>query len=88
MSPGCKFGKEGICCRICSMGPCRITKKAERGVCGASADTIVARNFIRMIAGGAAAHSDHGRDITHALLLTSQGKAVAYAMKDEVKLKT
>ncbi len=87
MSPGCKFGQLGICCRICNMGPCRITKKAEQGVCGATADTIVARNFIRMIAGGAAAHSDHGRDITHALMLTAQGKAAAYTMKDEVKLK-
>ena len=87
MSPGCKFGKQGICCRICSMGPCRITKKAEQGVCGATADTIVARNFIRMIAAGAAAHSDHGRDITHALMLTAQGKADAYGVKDEVKLK-
>jgi len=87
MSPGCKFGQQGICCRICSMGPCRITKKAEQGVCGATADTIVARNFIRMIAAGAAAHSDHGRDITHALMLTAQGKADAYGVKDEVKLK-
>jgi len=87
MSPECKFGEMGICCRICKMGPCRITKKAEQGVCGANADTIVARNFIRMIAGGAAAHSDHGRDITHALMLTAQGKADAYGVKDEVKLK-
>jgi len=90
MQPQCGFGKLGICCRICNMGPCRIDPFAEEeqtGVCGASADTIVARNFIRMIAGGAAAHSDHGRDITHALLLASQGKADAYTMKDEVKLK-
>ena len=87
MSPQCKFGQLGICCRICKMGPCRITRRAEQGICGASADTIVARNFIRMIAGGAAAHSDHGRDITHALMLTAQGKADAYGVKDEVKLK-
>ncbi len=87
MRPGCKFGQQGICCRICNMGPCRITKKAEQGVCGANADTIVARNFIRMIAAGAAAHSDHGRDITHALWLVAQGKADAYGVKDEVKLK-
>jgi len=90
MQPQCGFGQLGICCRNCAMGPCRIdpfSEEEQTGVCGASADTIVARNFIRMIAGGAAAHSDHGRDITHALLLASQGKAVAYAMKDEVKLK-
>ena len=86
MSPGCKFGKQGICCRICSMGPCRITKKAEQGVCGANADTIVARNLARMIVSGAAAHSDHGRDVAHALLLAAQGKASAYKIKDEEKL--
>ena len=28
-TPHCKFGEEGVCCRICSMGPCRITKKAR-----------------------------------------------------------
>jgi len=90
MQPQCGFGQLGICCRNCSMGPCRINPFAEEeqtGVCGASADTIVARNFIRMIAGGAAAHSDHGRDITHALMLAAQGKTDAYGMKDEVKLK-
>ena len=27
-TPHCKFGEEGICCRICTMGPCRITKRA------------------------------------------------------------
>ena len=91
MQPECGFGQLGICCRNCSMGPCRINPFAEEeqtGICGASADTIVARNFIRMIAGGAAAHSDHGRDITHALMLVAQGKAGAYGIKDEIKLKT
>jgi carbon-monoxide dehydrogenase catalytic subunit len=48
-SPQCGFGKQGICCRICTMGPCRITKKAPVGVCGADADTIVARNFLRLL---------------------------------------
>jgi carbon-monoxide dehydrogenase catalytic subunit len=83
---GCRFGREGICCRICNMGPCSITKKTEQGVCGANADTIVARNLARMIVSGAAAHSDHGRDVAHALLLAAQGKASAYKIKDEEKL--
>lgn len=68
MQPQCGFGTLGICCRNCSMGPCRIDpfgKGPQEGVCGANADTIVARNLIRMIAGGAAAHSDHGRDIVY-----------------------
>jgi len=68
------------------MGPCRITKKAEQGVCGATADTIVARNLARMIVSGAAAHSDHGRDVAHALWLAARGKASAYKIKDEEKL--
>ncbi len=84
--PHCKFGADGICCRICYMGPCRITKKAQRGVCGADANTIAARNFIRMIAGGAAAHSDHGRDVAHVFLETAKGNIPGYELKDKQKL--
>ena len=78
MQPQCGFGELGICCRICNMGPCRIDpfgEGAQKGVCGASVDTIVARNLLRMIATGAAAHSDHGRDIAEALLLAAEGKS-------------
>jgi len=90
MQPGCKFGKQGICCRICSMGPCRIiptSANKQRGVCGATADTIAARNLVRMIAGGAAAHSDHGRDVAHALLMAAEGEARDYGVKDEERLR-
>ena len=90
MQPQCGFGELGICCRICNMGPCRIDPFGEgpqTGICGASADTIVARNLARAIAAGAAAHSDHGRDVAHTLLLTAQGKAKAYQIKDEEKLR-
>lgn len=90
MQPQCGFGELGVCCRNCHMGPCRISpfedEGPKQGVCGATADIIVARNLIRMIAAGAAAHSDHGRDIAHTLLLTAQGKAAGYAIKDEAKL--
>ncbi len=48
----CGFGLQGVCCRLCANGPCRITPDAPRGVCGASADTIVARNFLRAVAAG------------------------------------
>lgn len=51
-NPKCGFGLQGVCCRLCSNGPCRITPKAPRGVCGANADTIVARNFLRAVAAG------------------------------------
>lgn len=90
MQPQCGFGELGVCCRNCNMGPCRISPFEDtgpkKGVCGATADIIVARNLIRMIAGGAAAHSDHGRDLAHTLLLTAQGKSGGYEIKDEVKL--
>jgi len=61
-TPHCKFGDQGICCRICSMGPCRITPKAPKGICGATAATISGRNYLRHAAAGAATHSDHGRE--------------------------
>jgi carbon-monoxide dehydrogenase catalytic subunit len=88
--PQCGFGRLGICCRICGMGPCRIDpfgQGPEKGVCGADADTIVARNFVRMIAAGAAAHSDHGRHVAHTFLEMAEGKAKDYGIKDPVKLR-
>ncbi len=66
-TPSCYFGEGGICCKICSMGPCRITPKAPKGICGATADTIAGRNYLRMVAAGAATHSDHGREICRVL---------------------
>jgi len=89
MEPQCGFGQLGICCRNCGMGPCRIDpfgEGAQRGVCGASADTIAARNFIRMIAGGAAAHSDHGRGVAETFLTAAKGEAPGYEIKDVQKL--
>ncbi|MBN2123606.1 MAG: anaerobic carbon-monoxide dehydrogenase catalytic subunit, partial [Deltaproteobacteria bacterium] len=90
--PQCGYGELGLCCRHCNMGPCRIDPfddtGPKKGVCGATADTLVARGLLRMIAAGAAAHSDHGRDIAHTLLLTAQGKGGGYEIKDETKLKT
>ncbi len=52
----CGFGQQGVCCRLCSNGPCRITPKSPKGVCGATADTIVARNFLRAVASGSACY--------------------------------
>ena len=83
-TPHCKFGEEGICCRICSMGPCRITPKSPRGICGCDADGIVARNYLRFTAGGSATHSDHGRSIAHTLYLAKEGGN--YQVKDPEKL--
>ncbi|MGI6308020.1 MAG: anaerobic carbon-monoxide dehydrogenase catalytic subunit [Dethiobacteria bacterium] len=87
--PQCGFGLLGLCCRNCNMGPCRIDpfgNGPDKGVCGADADTIVARNLLRAIAAGAAAHSDHGRDIVETLLHAAEGKAPDYEIKDKEKL--
>ncbi|HNX13956.1 MAG TPA: anaerobic carbon-monoxide dehydrogenase catalytic subunit [Oscillospiraceae bacterium] len=78
----CSFGKSGVCCRNCHMGPCRITPKAPKGVCGADVDTIVARNFLRSVAGGTATHSDHGRHLVLRLKKVAQGQGNGYAIKD------
>ncbi|MDY6985230.1 MAG: anaerobic carbon-monoxide dehydrogenase catalytic subunit [Candidatus Thermoplasmatota archaeon] len=86
--PQCGYGQLGICCRNCMMGPCRIDPfggEPKRGVCGATADTIVARNLIRMIAGGASAHSDHGRHVAITMHEALEGKA-PYRITDEKKL--
>ena len=86
-TPHCGFGEKGVCCRLCTMGPCRISKKAPRGVCGADADVIVARNFGRFITGGSAGHSDHGRDCIEALHAVAHGETEDYSIKDPEKLK-
>ena len=83
-TPHCGFGEAGTCCRICSMGPCRITPKAPRGICGCDVHGIVGRNFLKFTAGGAATHSDHGREIMHTLHQTREGGN--YTVKDPEKL--
>jgi anaerobic carbon-monoxide dehydrogenase catalytic subunit len=83
----CRFGTEGICCRICHMGPCKITPKSPKGVCGADADTIVARNFLREVTGGTSAHSDHGRHLILRLRKVAEGKGNGYQIKDEKALR-
>lgn len=86
--PQCGYCSLGLSCRNCAMGPCRIDPFGEgpqKGVCGADADVIVARNLARAVASGAAAHSDHGRDLVE--VLARVGKVKAYSVKDEEKLK-
>lgn len=84
----CGFGSAGVCCRNCNLGPCRVSpvpgKGVQRGICGADAGVIVSRNFARMVAGGAAAHSDHGRSIALELYHTSPDGDIK--VKDEKKL--
>src|SRR5210317_1073121 len=87
MAP-CNIGSAGMCCKICGMGPCRLTKEGQTGVCGATIDTIQARNFIRAIAAGAAAHSDHGRDMAFTLKAVANGETEGYYIRDVAKLRT
>jgi len=84
----CPIGSDGMCCKICSMGPCRITKDGQTGVCGATIDTIQARNLIRAIAAGAAAHSDHGRDMAFTLKAVANDETEGYVIRDVAKLRT
>jgi len=94
----CPIGSEGACCRICSQGPCRVPppkkakegeeqKKQAVGLCGATAETIVARNFARMVAGGSAAHTDHARGVAHLFKEVAHGRAPGYELKDVTKLR-
>ncbi|QJB57443.1 anaerobic carbon-monoxide dehydrogenase catalytic subunit [Pseudodesulfovibrio sp. zrk46] len=85
-TPHCKFCELGTTCRNCTMGPCRISKKMPRGVCGADADVVVARNFGRFVAGGSAGHSDHGRDLIEVLEAIVEGETKDYSIKDADKL--
>src|SRR4030043_709843 len=83
--PQCGFGTLGLCCRHCSMGPCRIDpfgNGPKVGVCGATADTIAARHLVRMIAGGAAAHSDHGRNVAQTLRPIAEDAKADHSPKD------
>ncbi|MEI6126117.1 MAG: carbon monoxide dehydrogenase, partial [Pseudomonadota bacterium] len=88
----CPIGADGSCCKNCAMGPCRVppSKKegepAKVGLCGASAETIAARNFCRMVAAGSAAHSDHGRGVAEVFILAAKGEIPGYGIKDVQKL--
>ena len=90
MLPQCGYGQLGLCCKICVMGPCRIDpfgQGPQKGICGATADIIAARNLMRMIAAGTAAHSDHGRDTVHALLSAASDPNCDYKVTDEKKVR-
>jgi len=90
----CNIGTQGICCKNCGMGPCRLPlpkggiqgEDTRKGICGATPNTIAARNFIRMIAGGAAAHSDHGRSVAEVFMSAARKETDAYRIKDTRKL--
>ncbi len=84
----CNIGGAGMCCKLCGMGPCRLVKDGQTGVCGATIDTIQARNLIRAIAAGSAAHSDHGRDMAFTLKAVANGETEGFTIRDVAKLRT
>ena len=87
----CPIGATGTCCKNCSQGPCRLTITEKNpnpiGLCGATPETIAARNFARMVAAGAAAHSDHGRGVAETFLAAARRETADYGIKDTVKLR-
>lgn len=84
--PQCSFGIRGICCQLCSHGPCRITRKASRGICGATADTLVARNLVRLASHGVAAYANHLKTVAKTLKATARGKT-PFQIREREKLK-
>lgn len=90
----CNIGVQGTCCKNCAMGPCRLPlpkqgiegKDNRKGLCGATANTIAARNFARMVAAGCAAHSDHGRNVAEIFLSAARKETKDYTVKDPAKL--
>jgi carbon-monoxide dehydrogenase catalytic subunit len=85
----CPIGADSACCKHCAMGPCRLNSKdpySKVGVCGATIDTIMARNFARMIASGGAAHTDHGMSMLDLFREVLSGNIKDYAIKDTQKL--
>jgi carbon-monoxide dehydrogenase catalytic subunit len=87
----CPIGADSACCKHCSMGPCRLNAKdpySKAGVCGATIDTIMARNFARMVASGCAAHTDHGMGMVDLFREVVEGKISDYEIKDVHKLES
>jgi anaerobic carbon-monoxide dehydrogenase catalytic subunit len=87
----CPIGADSACCKHCFMGPCRLNSKdpyGKVGVCGATIDTIMARNFARNVAAGGAAHTDHGMSMLDLFREVVSGHIKDYKIKDFHKLES
>lgn len=71
----CGYGLQGICCRLCSNGPCRLSPARPKGVCGADADTIAVRNFLRSIAAGSGCYIHVVENAAKELAKAAENKA-------------
>jgi len=83
VQPQCKFGSLGVCCRICSMGPCRISltpgREPQTGACGANVDTIAARSIHRCccgVSGFFTTDAGNSRDTDWFILTVPEGGVV------------
>ena len=91
----CNIGAQGTCCKLCAQGPCRLPltkqdieeKDTRQGLCGATPETIAARNFSRMVAAGSASHSDHGRTVAGVFLAAARRESPDYDIVDSKKVR-
>ncbi|NPV54187.1 MAG: anaerobic carbon-monoxide dehydrogenase catalytic subunit [Firmicutes bacterium] len=81
----CSFCEQGITCQLCSMGPCRIMRKADRGACGIDANGMVMRNMVHRANMGIAAYVFHAREVARTLKATAEGRT-PFQIKDRGKL--
>jgi len=84
MGTRCKFCEQGIRCSLCSQGPCRITAKAPRGVCGIDADGMAMRNFLLQNTMGTATYTYHATEVMKTLAQAKPGGT--FEIKDWSKL--
>ncbi len=84
----CTFGSGGTCCRICNMGPCQIIDGVETmiGVCGATSDTVAARNFARIVGAGVSQQVEEARELVRIFMATAKGET-PYTLQDENRLR-
>jgi len=86
--PQCRFCVEGLSCQLCANGPCRISPKAPRGVCGVDAHTMVARNFTyRHVTIGTSANIFHAHQAARTLKAAGEHPDSMLKIRDQEKLK-
>jgi carbon-monoxide dehydrogenase catalytic subunit len=73
--PQCTFGLTGRCCRMCQWGPCRIGRRAERGICGKDQNAMVIGNVLRALVAGLSAHGRHAHEAMFSVLAAAEGRA-------------
>lgn len=83
----CTFCEQGISCQFCSNGPCRITNRADRGVCGIDANGMAMRYLLFRNCMGTLTYTFHAKEVAKTLKATAKGKT-PFKITDEIKLRT